>query len=159
MNESTELLYSGLFVFRSFVHLLLAAVLTLPISLFVVRRYRAAINRWMRMTPLGPPPLPSTPPPLPRHEPPLLVRTVDLKKPTALSQAAGELVAEARAGLRSFGAIYTVAGLLHATATAAVIATVGHYPFSFETLLGFWLILAWPSAFIVGEIAIPSRSS
>ncbi|MGB7838501.1 MAG: hypothetical protein WBL40_10370, partial [Terrimicrobiaceae bacterium] len=109
MNESTELLHSGLFVFRSFVHLLLAAVLTLPVSIFVIRRYRAAINRWMRMTPSGPPPLPSTPLPLPRDEPPLLVQTVDLKKSTASSQAAGELVAEARAGLRSFGAIYAAA--------------------------------------------------
>lgn len=157
MNDSVELLNSARFLFRSFVHLLLAAVLTLPVSVLLLGRYRAAIGRWMRMTPSGPPPLPSGPPPLPREEPPLAVRTVDLSAPSALSEAAKALAGEARAGTRALGAVYTAAGLLHATATVAIIAAVGHYSFTLQTLVGFWVILAWPTAFIVGQIAIPSR--
>ncbi len=157
MNETIELLNSARFVFRSFVHLLLSAVLTLPVSVLLLNRYRAAINRWMRMTPSSPPPIPGRPPPLPRNEPPLAVRTVDLRERPKLQPSAQALAAAADAGNRSFGAVFAIAGLLHATVTLGIIELVGHFPLIPHTLFGFWVILVWPTALIVGQIAIPSR--
>lgn len=157
MADSLELFESGRLYFRSFVHLWLAAFVTLPVALLVLRAYRAGIRRWMRVPSSVPPPL--APPPLPvAPGPPLALKWIHAPLAQPPSPAARAWTSAARAGARHSALLYGTAGLFHAATTTALFLTAGHYPFGPTTAAAFFLVLAWPATLLIGKIALARRA-
>jgi hypothetical protein len=147
-------------VSRTFIHFLLAGLITLPVAILLLRTYRSAIGRWMRVPAGGPPPMPSGPPPLPRSGPPLEVKWTDASSSSAAGSATAQALAgSARHGRNMAGLVYGTAGLLHAAATTVIAVALGHYSFTLTSMIAFFLVLAWPTVVLVGKITVARRSA
>ncbi len=143
-------------IMRTLVHLLVAAMLTAPIALLILWRYRASINRWMRKSGEVPPALP---PPLAWREGRPAIHWTDLRGTSELDPAADELFRTGRRAAQTAGVVHGVAGLLHAAATTVIIYRSGaHASLTASLAFVLWLVLSWPSAVFVGKIAVASRS-
>lgn len=124
-----------------YIALIVALVLTWPTGALIHRRYRSAVRRMMRSgSPApAPPPAPAVPPLRPA---PLRVEVVDAPPP-----AAAHVALRAREGRLRWAAAGAGAGVCHAVATTAYVASAEGFASAPQLLILFYVSL-WPVVFI-----------
>lgn len=145
-------------VTRTLVHLLLAALVTLPLAILLLQAYRKAIGRWMRVPADGHGPLSPAPSALPRSGASLEVKWAAATPPETGTAASEALARSARRGRNQAAFVYGVAGLLHAATTTAIVVVIGHYSLNLATTIAFFLVLSWPTVLLVSKLAIARRA-